>query len=250
MSDHHEESGPTHKEGPEAQRVRDEIALGCRILDREGQGDYIWGHVSGRDPEGRGTWLKGAGLGFDEITDQEVGLVGRDGSLLAGKGRVHFEFPIHTEVLAARPDVGAVVHTHAEAAVAFGATGLPLRPIGHDGTLFTPPDIARYTLTGDLIRTPEMGASVADALGDRNALFLVNHGIVTVGPDVATAVLTAVFLERACRMQLLAAAAGGELRWSSDEEALAKRDRVYGPHQLSAAWAYLRRTLSSGEDAS
>lgn len=227
----------------DSEELRREIALGCRVLDREGQGDFIWGHVSGRDPQGRGTWLKGAGLGFDEIGSDDVVLVGRDGSLLEGNGRVHFEYPIHTEVLAARPDVGAVVHTHAEAAVVFGATGMPLRPIGHDGTLFTPPDIARYSETSDLIRNPELGATVAEALGDRNALLLVNHGVVTVGPDVATAVMTAVILERACRSQLAGVATGLPLSWTDDDEAVAKRERVYGANQIAAAWAYLRRRV-------
>ena len=229
--------------------ARDDVALGCRVLDEQGQGDLIWGHVSARDPHSRGVWLKGGGLGFDEITPHDVQLVGRDGSLLEGSGRVHLEYPIHTEVMARRPDVGAVVHTHAEAAVAFAATGMPLRAIGHEGVLFTPPDIARYTESGDLIRTPEMGASVAEALGDRNAILLVHHGIVTVGPDVATAVLTAVILERACRSQLAAAAAGADLSWSSDDEALAKRDRVYGPNQIGSAWAYFRRRFEAGRQS-
>ncbi|MPZ61397.1 MAG: class II aldolase/adducin family protein [Propionibacteriales bacterium] len=226
-----------------AEDLRREVALGCRVLDREGQGDFIWGHVSARDPQGRGAWLKGAGLGFDEITSDDVILVDRDGGLLEGEGRVHFEYPIHTEVLAARPDVGAVVHTHAEAAVAFAATGMPLRPIGHEGTLFTPPDIARYTKTSDLIMNAELGASVAQALDARNAVLLVNHGIVTVGADVATAVMTAVILERACRSQLLASASGLPLTWTHDDEALRKREGVYGEHQIGAAWVYLRRRL-------
>lgn len=226
-----------------AQHPRAEVSLGCRVLALEGQSDLIWGHVSTRDPQGRGAWLKGAGLGFEEVTGDDVVLVGWDGTALEGSARVHLEYPIHTEVLAARADVGAVVHTHAEAAVAFGATGMELRPIGHEGSLFTPPDLARFSMTSDLIRTPEMGAALAQALGDRNAVLLVNHGVVTVGPDVATAVLTAVFLEKACRVQLAAAATGRELTWTSDEEAVAKRERVYGQRQLSAAWEYMRRRL-------
>ena len=223
--------------------ARQQVSLGCQVLALEGQSDYIWGHVSARDPDGRGTWLKGAGLAFEEVTEDDVLLIDRDGALLEGEGKVHFEYPIHTEVLAARPDVGAVVHTHAEAAVTFAATGMDLRPLSHEGSLFSPPGPARYTLTGDLIRTREMGASVAEALGDRNAVLLVNHGIVTAGPDVATAVLTAVFLEKACRTQLLAAATGRELSWSSDEEAFAKRDRVYGPSQIAGAWRYMERRV-------
>ena len=90
---------------------------------------------------------------------------------------------------------------------------------------------------------PSMGRDVAAALGDRNALMLVNHGIVTVGPDVATAVMTAVLLPRACRIQLTAMSAGGWATWSGDEEALAKRGHVYPPELLAHAWDYLVRQL-------
>lgn len=222
---------------------RTQVRLGCRVLAATGQSDLIWGHVSLRDLEGRGVWLKGGGLGFEEVTEDDVVLIDRAGERLEGTGRVHHEFPIHTEVLAARPDVAAVVHTHAEAAVAFGATGMDLHPIGHEGALFSPHGPARYTATSDLIRTPELGVSLAEVLGGRNAVLMVNHGLVTVGPDVETAILTAVILEKACRVQLAAAATGCTLSWTSTEEALAKKDHVYGPAQLAAAWRYLVRSL-------
>jgi ribulose-5-phosphate 4-epimerase/fuculose-1-phosphate aldolase len=220
-----------------------QVALGCRVLAANGHSDLVWGHLSLRDPAGDGVWLKGAGYGFEEITPDRVVRIGRDGGLRAGEGRVHLEYPIHTEILARRSDVNAVVHTHAEAAVTFAATGLPLRPVAHEGTLFSPPDIVRFTATGDLIRTPELGAAVAEALGARNAVLLRHHGLVTVGADVPTAVMTAVLLERACRMQLAAATASRDYTWSDDDEALAKRDRCYAPRQLADAWAYLVRAL-------
>jgi L-fuculose-phosphate aldolase len=221
--------------------LRSQVALGCRILGLEDQGDFVWGHVSARDPEGRGIWMKAATLGFDEIRPDDVILVGWDGEVLAGDGRRHAEFPIHTEVVRSRADVMSVVHTHAPYSVAFASTEQPLRPLSHEGTLFVPPAIARFTKTGDLILTPELGRDVAAALGERNAIFLVHHGIVTVGPDVPTAVMTAVLLERACRAQLRAAAAGGPRTWSSDEEALAKREHCYPPQLLQQAWDYLTR---------
>jgi L-fuculose-phosphate aldolase len=216
------------------------VALGCRILDAEEQGDLIWGHVSARDPEGRGIWMKGAGLGFDEIGPEDVLLVSWDGEVLEGGGRRHVEYPIHTETLRARPDVHAVVHTHAPWSVAFAATGQELRPISHEGTLFCPPDVARFTETGDLIVTRALGESLAAAVGDRNAALLHHHGIVACGSDVPSAVMTAVFLERACRMQIRAIAGGGPATWSSDEEARAKREHVY---DLQQAFAYLARRL-------
>jgi ribulose-5-phosphate 4-epimerase/fuculose-1-phosphate aldolase len=226
--------------------LRREVALGCRILGDAEQGDLVWGHVSARDPEDRGVWMKAATLGFDEVGPGDVLLVDRDGSVLEGEGRRHAEYPIHTEILAAAPAVGAVVHTHAPAAVNFAALGMSLRPISHEGTLFVPPDIARFTKTGDLILTADLGADVAAAIGDRNALLLVNHGIVTVGPDVVTAVMTAVLLDRACRMQLTAMAAGELRTWSADDEALSKRDHCYSPELLRQAWEYLSRRSARG----
>jgi ribulose-5-phosphate 4-epimerase/fuculose-1-phosphate aldolase len=223
--------------------LRAEVALGCRVLGLEDQGDLVWGHVSARDPDGRGVWMKASTYGFDEVGPDEVLLVARDGGVVEGDGRRHAEYPIHTEVMAARPDVGAVVHTHARDAVALGATGHPLRPISHEATLFVPPDLARFTQTGDLILSAELGRDVAAALGERNALMLVNHGIVTVGPDVPTAVMTAVLLARACRIQLTAMSAGGWATWSGDAEAIAKRGHAYPPELLAQAWAYLVRRL-------
>ncbi len=227
-----------------AERLRETVALGCRILGAEEQGDLVWGHVSARDPDGRGVWMKAATLGFEEVAPEHVLLVDRDGAILEGEGRRHAEYPIHTEVMAATPEVAAVVHTHAPAAVAFAALDVPLRPISHEGTLFVPPEVARFTKTGDLILTAELGRDVASAIGERNALLLVNHGIVTVGPDVPTAVMTAVLLDRACRMQLNAMAAGELRRWSDDDEAVAKRAHCYSPELLRQAWDYLGRRLT------
>jgi L-fuculose-phosphate aldolase len=145
----------------------------------------------------------------------------------------------------ARPDVGCVVHTHAPWSVAFASMQAPLRPISHEPVLFVPPDVARFTKTGDLIVTHELGEDLAAAVGERNAALMVNHGIVTCGGDVVTGVMTAVLLERACHMNMRVLSAGSPKAWSSDSEALVKRDRCYGPRQLRSAWDYLVRRVDA-----
>jgi len=222
------------------------VSLGCRVLGAADQGDLIWGHVCARDPEGRGAWMKASGLGFEEVGPDDVVLVSWDGEVLEGTGRRHAEYPIHTEVLRARPDVGSVIHTHSPAAVALGAVGAPLRAISHEANLFVPPDLVRFTETGDLVLTAELGRRVADTLGERNACLLVNHGIVVAAADVQTATVTAYLLDRACRMQLTAMAAGGWATWSSPEESLAKRAHCYPDPLLQGAWDYLVRRLERG----
>lgn len=224
---------------------REQVVLASSVLGLEDHGDLVWGHASLRDPEGRGVWMKASTWGFEEITGERVVLVGWDGEVVEGDGRRHAEYPIHTEVMKARPDVNSVVHTHAPNAVAFASLDQPLRPISHEATLFVPPAISRFTKTGDLILTDELGRSVAESLGGRNALLLVHHGIVTAGPDIPSAVVSAILLERACQKQLSAMSAGPLATWSDDDEALAKRDHCYPPALIGQAWNYLVRRLRS-----
>lgn len=227
--------------------LRQLVAQGCRVLGAAGLGDLIWGHLSVRDPGGGGVWMKPATLGFEEIDADDVLLVSWDGEVLAGSGRRHAEYPIHIEVMRARPDVNAVVHAHPPHAIALASTGLPLRPISHEATLFVPPDLARFTKTGDLILTRRLGVEVAAALNDRNAVLLNHHGVVVAGSTVEETVVTTLLLERACAMQIRALSAGEIRTWSSDEEALSKRGNCYSPELLLQAWDYLVRKLPQSE---
>ena len=223
--------------------VRELVATASKILAAAGHGDLIWGHTSARDPDGRGVWLKAARWGLEEVTPDRVHLVTEDGEVVAGDGQRHSEYPIHTEIMNARPDVGGVVHTHPPYAVALGATGQPLRPVSHAANYFTP-DVPRFTLTADLIRTRELGKEVAAALGDAPAVLMVNHGIVTVGKNLKIATIAAVVLERACQQQMLTHAFGGWPTWSTSQESQAKQQKIYADDRMEAVWDYLVRSLN------
>ena len=214
---------------------------GSRALAAAGQSDMVWGHVSVRDTEGRGVWMKSAGWGLEEIDGGKIVLVSPEGDVLHGAGRRHIEYPIHTEIMARRAEVGAVVHTHSDAANAFSALDVPLRPLSHAGSLFSYPDVPRFTLTGGLISTPALGQALADALGSAPACLMPQHGLVAVGKDVPAAVMTAVLLDRACQTQLMAMAAGPVTRWGSEADTVAKRSVVWSDSQLTAGWDYLVR---------
>jgi L-ribulose-5-phosphate 4-epimerase len=226
--------------------LHDDLLTACRILGWYGADDLIWGHVSARDPEGRGVWMKSSGYGFEEMTRERLVLVDETGATLAGSGRRHIEFPIHTHIMRARPEVGAVVHTHWPHVVAFGATGLPLRPISHDGTVFMPQGVPRYG-SGELITTEEQASALCDSLGGRPAILLVSHGLVAVGSDLAEAVFSAVMLDRAARYQLLAAAAGTDLQYSPDAVAVAKRAQHFTRANINGLWEYLRRRVEASQ---
>lgn len=223
----------------------DKLATACRILGRAGHNDTVYGHMSARAPDGARFWLKGAGLGLEEIGPGDLIQLDLDGQVLAGTRARHLEYPIHSEIYRRRPDVAAVVHTHPLHATVLGATLTELRPLMHEGSYFVPPPIPRFTQTSDLITTPELGAAVAQTLGDHRALFLVNHGIVVAGPSLEEACIAAILLEKACRAQLLAQAAGS-FAWTSEAEALRKRAHIYTPQAFRQMWDYHRRKLEQG----
>ena len=216
-------------------------AEGCRALAAAGQADMVWGHPSVRDPGGRGVWMKCSGWGFEEVDASRIVLVSPDGEVLAGDGPRHIEYPIHTEIMAARPDVGAVVHTHSPSANAFSALDVPMLPLDHAGSLFCYPEIPRFTQTGGLIKNRSLGAALAETLGDAVACLLPQHGIVSVGADMPAAIMTAVLLDRACRTQLTAMAAGPVRRWGDEEDTVAKRADVWSAKQFLAGYEYLLR---------
>jgi L-fuculose-phosphate aldolase len=220
---------------------RQEVADACRVLAWLGQADFIWGHVSMRDPGGRGTWIKRRAIGFDEVTPDDVHLIDDEGAIREGCGAVHGECHIHTQVLKMRHGMNAVVHTHATGPVALAALGQPVLPVSHEGTFFAPSGVPVFDETGEMIVSSALGENVATRLGSSSALILRNHGIVTAGIDVAHAVAAAAFLGLACDIQLRCLGTGLSVSHSSPEEAARKRGTCYSETQVREWWVYVKR---------
>ena len=179
--------------------LREQVAWACRILALEGYADLTLGHVSARGPDGE-IWIKRKGVALDEVEPEDVVAIDDTDAVL------HLETVLHTGVYAARPDVGAVVHGHPPHGTALASTGGELSLLTHDAVLFAD-GLPRFD-DPDLIVDAEQGERVAAALGTHRALLLNNHGVLVVGKDVPWAVLAAVTLERAARLQAIASALG------------------------------------------
>jgi L-fuculose-phosphate aldolase len=164
-----------------------------------------------------------------------------DGTPLADRPALHDEMPIHTEIYRARPDVGAVVHTHAMYTIALSVSGRRLTATSQDAVPFMG-RLAEWD-SADLITTPEQGAALAACLGDGRAVALRGHGLVTVGEDVAEATVNAVLLERAARIEATAAQFGNTAPMSDDDLAqLTARFEGARRRRVDNIWNYLLRT--------
>ena len=225
------------------------IAAG-NILDAADQGDLTRGHVSVRAPgDASHFYMKPHSQGLDEITPENIVVCNLAGEKVGGGGRRHSEVFIHSEIYRQRPDVTSVIHTHPTHAVALSATGRPLLPVSQPGVAFcdgAEKGVPYFTETIDLIRTPEMGAAVARALGGASAVFLRNHGVAVVGASLDESVVLALLLEEACRIQLLAQGGGG-VGTMFDAATIAKlHHNITRPEQYSINFDYLRRRVQRG----
>jgi L-fuculose-phosphate aldolase len=217
-----------------AQSLRDQLAWACRILAAEGYADLTLGHISARGPGGE-VWIKRKGVALDEVEPDDVVSLDDTDAVL------HLETVLHTGVYRAREDVGAVVHGHPPHATALGATTADLALLTHDGILFAE-GVGRFD-DPDLIVDDGQGDRVASALGRRRAVLMQNHGVLAVGKDVPWAVLTAITLERAARLQSIASTLG-ELRPMAPELALQLLPVKYRDEFVDEYWAAWQRQVA------
>jgi L-fuculose-phosphate aldolase len=218
----------------------EELARAHRFLAAEGHEDRTSGHLSWRDPAGRGFWMKRSQIGMDEAYGaSDMILVDFDGNTIAGAGSRHYEWPIHAEILRARPDVQSVGHTHAFYSQIFASTNEPLRAIGKEGAWFD--DQPKFQETCSLIRTPELGVRVAQTLGGADAVFLLSHGIAFVGSTIRECTMVGIYLESAVKAQCTIAMTGFKYMWPSDDDIRAKRAQTRTQNGIDNYWRYMMR---------
>ncbi|MDB5944873.1 MAG: class aldolase/adducin family protein [Ramlibacter sp.] len=224
-----------------ADEARQRLIDAGRILEGEGQGDLTRGHVSIRVPgDPTHFYMKPHSFGFDEITPENIVLCNLQGEKVAGGGRKHSEVYIHSEIYKLRPDVMSVIHAHPTYAVAWSATGRQLEPISQPAVAFSD-GLPYFTETIDLIRSQEMGAGVARALGSHKAVLMRNHGVAVVGKSVEESTILTIMLDNACQIQLLAAAAGGTRETFEDGSVQRLHHNITRDEQYTVNFEFLRR---------
>jgi ribulose-5-phosphate 4-epimerase/fuculose-1-phosphate aldolase len=188
--------------------IKQQLIWAGKVLVAGGQDDFTRGHISFRLPDAPALFfMKPHSVGLDEITAEYILTIDLEGKVVAGTARRHSEVYIHSEIFKVRPDVHCVIHSHPPYCVALSASGRPMRCYSQPAALFYEA-LGTYTDTINLIRTPEMGAGVAKALGPHRAVLLKNHGVVATGASIAEAVIGLIMLENAAQVQMIAEAAG------------------------------------------
>ena len=174
------------------EREREQVAAASRRLADEGLVLGTAGNLSARDGEQVAITPTGATL--SELEPEQVTVVDLNGKVLDGQLEPSSELDLHLGVYR-RYQPAAVVHTHAPMATALSCV-LEELPCVHYQMLLLGGTVrvARYATFG----TPELAESVIDALEDRTAALMANHGAIASGADLEAAVEASLLLEWAC----------------------------------------------------
>lgn len=194
--------------------ARVDLAAAFRLAVRLDMHEGVCNHFSLMLPGTRDRFLLNRfGLHWSEVTAANLLALDASGNVLAGEGE--FEktaFYIHSRIHLANPNAACVLHTHMPYATALTLTVPGRLEMVEQNALRFVDDIAYDDEYNGLVVDNAEGDRLARVLGGKRVMFLANHGVIAVGKSVAEAFDLLYYLERACRLQVLALSTGRPLR--------------------------------------
>ena len=217
--------------------ARESLSEANRILVRHGILD-AFGHVSVRDPGGEG-FLMSCNRAPALVEPTDIQRYDASGEVIDDDRPVYLERFIHSQIYSARPDVNAIVHSHAPAIIPFTVTDFPLVPIMHVAA-FLAAGVGRFDLRNErgdgtnlLVTNAADGDALAKSLGAGGMVLMRGHGFVTCAESVELAVFQAVYAHLNATALLHTRGLGAVTELTSAEASAAHRANV---SQVRRAW--------------
>jgi ribulose-5-phosphate 4-epimerase/fuculose-1-phosphate aldolase len=232
--------------------ARVDLAAAFRLCVRLDLHEGVCNHLSFMLPDAKSFLLNAYGLHWSEVTASNLLTLDADGRILAGEGEYEkTAFYIHSRIHLANPIATCVLHTHMPYATALTLLeGGRLEMVEQNALRFHD-DVVYDDVYNGLVVDNAEGDRLARVLGSKRVMFLANHGVIVVGTSIAEAFDSLYYLERACRLQVLARMMGGKLRAVRPEvvREACRMMRADAPKYAGAHFSALKRILDREEPA-
>jgi ribulose-5-phosphate 4-epimerase/fuculose-1-phosphate aldolase len=214
---------------PVDQALLDDLVAANHILYTKNIVDGL-GHVSARHDKDPNLYVLAAEKAPGLVEREDLAIYDLDSNAQTLRDRRPYnERFIHGEIYKARPDVKSVIHCHTPSLVTFCVCQVPLRPLYHMSG-FLGCGVARFEIrefakeaTDMLVSSPQLGASLAKVLADKQIVLMRGHGATMAGQSVKHAVYRAIYAALNAIMQMDAMRMG-EITFLSDQEAMKGMD--------------------------
>ncbi|MEY3721638.1 MAG: hypothetical protein RL618_2157 [Pseudomonadota bacterium] len=204
----------TFQERPSEARLRQQLLACARKMAQVGLNRGTSGNCSTRLTDGTGFLVTPSGVSVSELSEEGMVRMGFNGNAQS-PGRPSSEWRFHRDILMARPEMHAVVHVHSVYATALACLRRDLPPFHYMIAAAGGNTVrcARYALFG----TQALSDAAVQALRDRKACLLANHGMITLGYDLGDALDVAVEVESLSEQYLQALQVGEPVLLSEQE---------------------------------
>lgn len=196
--------------------LREQVLEACLQMLADGFSNISEGNVSARDPKSGLIAISPTAIPYLALRPKDVCVIDAKGKQVKGKWRPTSEVALHLAIYSNRPDVNAIVHTHASFASVFAATGqaVPVALTESAMLLGGEVPVAPYRTPG----SQELADGTLEVLGSGPAVLMAQHGLITVGDDLGGAYLVTLAVEQCARVACLARAMDAPLNLLPPEE--------------------------------
>jgi L-fuculose-phosphate aldolase len=149
------------------------------------------GNIALRDDTGDVVAITPSGISYKTMQADDITIIDLSGKRLDGKYKPSSEFPMHTAVLRARPDIKATIHTHGMFTTIMAMSNEELQPLTPPQCEFTPVRVVPFTMPG----SENLAEIVVKTLGNRRVVLLKNHGMFCCGKNMKAAMAAAIYTE-------------------------------------------------------
>ncbi|MEW6633184.1 MAG: class II aldolase/adducin family protein [Pseudomonadota bacterium] len=224
-------------------QARVDLAACYRLADRNRMSKVIWNHITARVPGEDTLLINRFGMRYDEVTASNLMKIDAQGKPIDGTPEeLNFTgYVIHSAVHDARPEVACVMHTHSRGGQTISALQCGLLPLCQEAMLYY--DALAYHDYEGLSDDVDEKDRIARSLGDKDQMVLRNHGLLTVGRNVAEAYWRMYQLELACLLQVEVLSTGQDYTIPPHEVCLKARQQYIDGKPGFYEWPALLREL-------
>jgi ribulose-5-phosphate 4-epimerase/fuculose-1-phosphate aldolase len=230
-------------------QARIDLTAALRWAARLGLNEGICNHFSLAVPGAADRFLiNPQGLHWSEITPADLVMTDSDGNIVEGKHEVEATaFFIHGRLHLGKPNAACVLHTHMPYTTALSIIDGGRLEWANQNALRFYGRVAYDECYNGLVLDPEEGDRIAAQAQNADVLFLANHGVIVCGDSVARAFNDLYYLERACRVQVLAQSTGKQLKLVDNSIAALTGRQIVEETQYLLHFEALKRMLDRDE---
>jgi ribulose-5-phosphate 4-epimerase/fuculose-1-phosphate aldolase len=212
--------------------IKKNIVETCRALLASGLTGKRAGNISARIPNCEQFIITPSHYGHHKTQVGDLLVVDFDGKVVSGKRNPSSENRMHLAIFKARPDVGAVIHTHSVYASALAVNRMSIPAFIDEMVPFLggPIETAEYGMPG----SDELAANAVKGLGEKSAVLLANHGVLCTGKNLEKTLEACEIVEHIAKIYITALTIGKPIMLP--EETVEMQKSVY-PYLRDGEWS-------------